>query len=63
MDLQGLYAFRLFRGESPRRAPLLAEWMLNVRGWTAGPAVYMGFWLIVAIFAVTKARETFRSNL
>lgn len=52
-------AMALFAGS----APLLAEWMLNVRGWTAGPAVYMGFWLIVAIFAVTKARETFRSNL
>jgi hypothetical protein len=37
--------------------------MLNVRGWAAGPSVYMIVWLLVAIHAVWHSRETFRAEL
>lgn len=37
--------------------------MLSVRGWAAGPSIYMIVWLLVAIFAVARSRETYRAEL
>ena len=52
-------AMALFAGS----APLLSEWMLNVRGWTAGPALYLIVWLSIAILAVWRSPETCRREI
>lgn len=52
-------AMALFAGSSP----LITEWLLKVRGWELGPAIYVIFWLLLALLAISRARETFRAQL
>ncbi len=44
-------------------APLIAGWLLKVRDWEAGPAIYVIFWLLLAILSLFRAPETLRAQL
>ncbi|MBI4862528.1 MAG: MFS transporter [Candidatus Riflebacteria bacterium] len=52
-------AMALFAGSSP----MIAEWMLNVVRWSQGPAIYMVVWLAISVWAVIRARETYKDVL
>jgi MFS transporter, MHS family, proline/betaine transporter len=52
-------AMGLFAGTSP----MVAEWMLKVMGWRAGPALYMVLWLVLALWAVSRLQETANRSL
>ena len=52
-------AMALFAGSSP----LIAEWMLHRVQWSAGPAVYLIVWAMIAVVSVVRSRETYRVAL
>jgi MFS transporter, MHS family, proline/betaine transporter len=47
-------AMGLFAGT----APMVAEWMLKRENWHLGPAFYMVVWLALAIWFISRRRET-----
>ena len=52
-------AMALFAGSAPH----ITEWLLKVQRWELGPALYVIFWLLLALLAISGARETFRTQL
>jgi MFS transporter, MHS family, proline/betaine transporter len=47
-------AMGLFAGTSP----MVAEWMLKVMNWRMGPAFYIALWLALALWAISRRKET-----
>ncbi|MEW6530967.1 MAG: MFS transporter [Thermodesulfobacteriota bacterium] len=52
-------AMGLFAGT----APMVAEWMLKRENWHLGPAFYMVGWLILALWFISRRRETAYTSL
>ncbi len=47
-------AMGLFAGT----APMVAEWMLEMEQWPLGPGLYMMGWLVLALWFISRCRET-----
>jgi MFS transporter, MHS family, proline/betaine transporter len=52
-------AMALFAGT----APMVAEWMLKREDWHLGPALYMVAWLALALWFISRRRETAYTTL
>lgn len=52
-------AMGLFAGTSP----MVAEWMLKKAHWPLGPALYIALWLGLALWVVSRRRETAHDEL
>jgi len=51
-------AYSLAMGLFAGTAPMVAEWMLKRENWQLGPALYMVGWLALALWFISRRRET-----
>jgi len=51
-------AYSLAMGLFAGTAPMVAEWMLKRANWELGPAFYMVAWLALALWFISRCRET-----
>jgi MFS transporter, MHS family, proline/betaine transporter len=51
-------AYSLAMGLFAGTAPMVAEWMLKRENWRLGPALYMAAWLALALWFISRRRET-----
>ena len=51
-------AMALFAGS----APMFAQWMIQIKGWSQGPLWYMTLWIVLALICVQLSRETSRDQ-